>query len=167
MNRNRNNERYHRITAAREKLIRAKPGRCYYNAFQVVQRLPEYFFADYVEGIAVLGSLHIEHAWVEKNGVIVDPSLPLDKVVYFAGLRFRGGLGLAKAMQIPKRETTRDDLPLFLRFGWGGIDSPEFRAARVAAYRHAGMEQFAKRYEDYQPYHAEEVLENSMAVVVK
>ena len=58
------------------KLVRAKARQCYYNAFHVVENLPDYFYADYVEGIAILGSLHIEHGWVEKDGVIVDPTLP-------------------------------------------------------------------------------------------
>jgi hypothetical protein len=37
------------------------------------------------------------------------------------------------------------------RFGWGGIESPEFRSAIVAAYRYAGMDDVAKRYEDWKP----------------
>ena len=59
---------------------------------------------------------------------------------------------MTQAMKIPKPEWTTDDLPIFYRFGWGGIDSPEFRAAIVAANRYAGMEAVAKRYEDYQPF---------------
>ena len=40
---------------------------------------------------------------------------------------------------------TWEDFPIFYRFGWGGIDSPEFRAALVAAYRHVGMHDLARR----------------------
>ena len=71
----------------------------------------------------------IEHGWVEKDGVIIDPTLPDDDLDYFPGLRFKGQRGLAKAMKIPKPKRTREDFPIFYRFGWGGIDSPEFRAS--------------------------------------
>ena len=133
------------------KLVRAKSKRCYYNAFHVIMEVPEYANADYVEGMAVMGGLVIEHGWVEKEGVIVDPTLPEREAVYFAGLRFRGGRGLAEALRIPKPDRSRDDLPIFSRFGWGGVDSPEFRAARIAANRHAGIESLAKQYEAYKP----------------
>ena len=115
------------------KLIRAKRGRCYYNAFCVVENLPEYFYADYVEGIAICGNLHIEHGWVEKDGMIIDPTLPHDKMVYFAGLRFHGCPGIAKALRIPVPKGSKEGLPFFYRLGFGGIDSPEFRAAGIAA----------------------------------
>lgn len=69
---------------------------------------------------------------------------------YFGhGLRFRGRRGLAEAMKIPKPERTQDDFPVFYGFGWGGIDSPDFRSALVAANRYVGMEDLAKRYEGY------------------
>lgn len=106
--------------------------------------------ADYVEGMAVLGGkLPIEHGWIEKDGVIIDPTLPHDDLDYFPGLRFNGQRGLAEAMKIPKPKRTREYFPIFYRFGWGGVDSPEFRAALVTAYRYVGMEDLAKRYEDY------------------
>lgn len=92
-----------------------------------------------------------EHGWVEKDGVIIDPTLPNDDLDYFPGLRFKGQQGLAKAMQISKPKYTVEDLPIFCRFGWGGVDSPKFRAAMIAAYRYVGMEGLAKQYEDYKP----------------
>lgn len=52
-------------------------------------------------------------------------------------------------MRIPKPKRTREDFPVFYRFGWGGIDSPEFRGALIAANRYVGMEDLAKRYEGY------------------
>lgn len=134
------------------KLVRAKGKQCYHNAFRVVMESPGYAKADYVEGLAVFDdAMVIEHGWVEKDGVIVDPTLPSEQLVYFPGLRFRGQRGLAEAVRIPKPKRTREDLPIFYRFGWGGIDSPEFRAALVAAYRYTGMEDLAKRYEEYEP----------------
>ena len=92
----------------------------------------------------------IEHGWVEKDGVVVDPTLPRDNLVYFAGLRFQGQRELAEAMQTPKPSYT-EHLPIFYRFGWGGIESPEFRAALVSANRYAGMESLAKQYEEWKP----------------
>ena len=141
------------------KLVRAEGKQCYYNAFRVIMEIPEYAKADYVEGIAVIGgALPIEHGWIEKDGVIVDPTLCSDKLAYFPGLRYKGQRGLAEAIRIPKPKRTREDFPIFYRFGWGGIDSPEFRSALVAAYRYAGSEDLAKRYEDYRPRHDEDLL---------
>ena len=36
--------------------------------WQAIQRLPEYFRADYVEGMVVVAGISIEHGWVEKDG---------------------------------------------------------------------------------------------------
>ena len=72
-------------------------------------------------------------------------------MLYFPGLRFTGHRELSKAMEIPKAEITCEDLPILYRFGWGGIECPEFLAALVAAYRHVGMDDMARRYENYKP----------------
>ena len=134
------------------RLVRAMRKQCYVNACRVVLNVPEYAEADYVEGIAVIkGVMVIEHGWVERDGVIVDPTLLRDNLVYFAGLRFRGQREIAEAMQIPKPPRTTDDFPIFYRFGWGGIDSPEFRAALVSANRYVGNEVMAKQYEEWKP----------------
>ncbi len=45
---------------------------------------------------AVLDGFAIEHGWIEKDGMVIDPTLPTDEIVYFPGLRFRGQYGLAK-----------------------------------------------------------------------
>lgn len=118
--------------------MKAKPGKCYYNAYRVIQELPEYHQADYVEGVTVdrLGLL-LEHAWVEKDGEVIDPTFVEDDMTYFPGLRYRGQMGLATAMMTAKPAYTRDDLPFFYRFGWGGGDSPEFMAAWEKAKGHA------------------------------
>ena len=141
------------------RLVRSKPKQCYVNAARVILGVPEYKNADYVEGLAVLAKVMvIEHGWVEKDGVIIDPTLPHDGLQYFPGLRFRGQRGLAEAMKIPKPERTQDDFPVFYRFGWGGIDSPDFKEALVAANRYVGMEDLARRYENYDPEFATENL---------
>ncbi len=147
------------------KLVRAKAQQCYANAMRVVMEVPEYASADYVEGMAVSDGLPIEHGWVEVDGVILDPTLPTKQIEYFPGLRFRGGLELAKALHIPKARWMKD-LPIFYRFGWGGIESPEFRAAIVAAYRHLGWEETAIRYETYEPAYATDVMPDGRKVLV-
>jgi len=142
-----------------KRLVRSRPKRCYHNAFRVIFEIPDYANADYVEGLAVIGRvLVIEHGWVEKDGVIIDPTLPDKDLDYFPGLRFKGQQGVAEAMRIPKPKHTKEDFPIFYRFGWGGIDSPEFRGALAAAYRFAGMEGLAKQYEGYEPRCAVEAL---------
>ena len=105
------------------KLVRAKAKQCYINAVRVIQEVEEYAEADYVEGMAVIeGIMVIEHGWVEKDGVVVDPTLPRDNLAYFPGLRFKGQREIAEAMQIPKPPRTTEDFPIFYRFGWGGIE---------------------------------------------
>ena len=135
-----------------KRLVRARVGQCYLSAFRLVQQIPEYANAEYVEGMAVnRNGMAFEHGWVEKDGVIVDPTLPANELMYFPGLRFKGQRGLSKALKIPKPKHTKDDLPIFYRFGWGGIESPEFRSALIGAYRFNGSENLAKRYENYEP----------------
>ncbi len=145
MNKNKNTEESKRVG----NLVGAKHKQCYINAMRVIWYVPEYDKADYIEGYAVIGSSFcIEHGWVEHDDVVIDPTLPHDDIVYFPGLRFTGGLGISEALRIPK-EGWCEELPIFYRFGWGGIESPEFRSAIVAAYRYAGMEEMAKRYEEW------------------
>ncbi len=123
------------LALSRDKRLRPKVGHCYRNCFRAIQVLPEFKNAIYVEGIVHLTrGFQIEHAWLERDGEIVDPTLPTQQGVYFSGLRFNGVVGLAEAMAIPKQSGSRD-LPLFHRFGFGGHLSPEFTAARIAAKR--------------------------------
>ena len=122
------------LQLATDKRLRIRPSQCYYNAFQVVLHCKEFNSATYVEGIAVLDGLELEHGWIEHNDEIIDPTLPNDPLVYFSGLRFEGEIGISKAIRIPK-QSGENDLPIFYRFGWGGSDSPEFMAAREAGKR--------------------------------
>ena len=102
-----------------KKIMGSKAKQCYGNAFRVVLTVPEYADAEYVEGLMVNSGLVFEHGWVEKDGVIVDPTLPEQPLIYFPGLRFRGQQGLVEALNLPKpAEHKPKDLPIFLRFGW-------------------------------------------------
>ncbi len=121
------------LKLSKDKRIRAKPRQCYYNAFSTMFYCPEFQGATYVEGFALCG-IPIEHGWIEFNGEIIDPTLPIDEMIYFPGLRFEGMFELSKAMKIPKQRG-KEDFPIFYRFGWGGNDSPEFRSAREAAVK--------------------------------
>lgn len=122
-------------------LIQAELSHCYLNAYSLIEDEDEYGNADYVEGLAVdQDGLVIPHGWVEKDGVIIDPTLPTDELAYFPGLRFSGREGLEEALEIPEPEDTSEWLPIYKRFGLHGIDSPDYRAAIVAAYQHAGQE---------------------------
>jgi len=114
----------------KNKDVRAQPGQCFANAYRTVMFLPKFGDATYVEGFAVTPSgLCMEHAWVERDGRIIDPTLPDDDLVYFGGLRFNGAAELESAMlTIPKRPGC-EDLPILYRFGWGGKDSPDMQEA--------------------------------------
>ena len=118
------------------KVLRITKKKCFYNAFRTLTELVEYNDAIYVEGIIFITAwgLRVEHGWVERNGEIIDPTLPDKEVVYFPGLKFNGIAGLSKAIkEIPKPDDDDDDLPLFIRFGWGGCDSAEMNKAREQA----------------------------------
>jgi hypothetical protein len=108
-----------------QKAVMAKMKQCFINAVRVIWYVHGYNRATYVEGIAVVDGMCIEHGWVEWDGEILDPTLPREHMVYFPGLRFEGEPGIAKAMRRPKPKGA-EDLPFFYRFGWGGRDSPEF-----------------------------------------
>ena len=126
------------LKLSKDKRIGAKRKQCYYNAFKTLYYCHEYAHATYVEGIAVVGTLSLEHGWIEFNDEIIDPTLPTDTFVYFPGLRCEGPLGISMALRRSKPSYC-DDLPFFYRFGWGGCDCPEFAAARQAAERFVGQ----------------------------
>jgi hypothetical protein len=105
--------------------VRAKHKQCYINAVRVIWNVPGYKRATYVEGIAVVDGMCIEHGWVEREAEIFDPTLPDEIMVYFPGLKFAGEKGIAEAMRRPKPEGA-EDLPFFCRYGWSGRVSPEF-----------------------------------------
>ena len=149
-----------KIESARvRRLIRAKPKRCYRNAYRVIFEIPDYYDADYVEGLVVRFSpIVVEHGWVQKDGVIIDPTLTHDDVTYFPGLRFKGAAGTGRGYGSSQAGMDNEDFPILYRFGFGGIDSPEFRAALAAAYHHVGSHDTAGHYENYSPEFATESL---------
>jgi hypothetical protein len=128
------------------KAIRAKPHECFANAWKAIQTQEEYKHATYVEGMAVLQSLVIEHGWVEKDGEIIDPTLATENMAYFPGLRFTGRDGLDSTWLISGYLTSGLKLPIFHRFGRGGVYSAEFVRAAVDAYRFAGMNAVADNH---------------------
>ena len=138
-----------KIESARAgRLVRAKPKQCFRNAVRVVRYVPGYEQADYVEGVTVSVNHNVtEHGWVELNGVIVDPTLPDDDLLYYPGLRFKGRHGISEAMRIPKPRGL-DELPILDRFGEGGSGSPEFVEAWLAAYGPLGLDEMVAEYAD-------------------
>lgn len=117
------------VALSQDGKLRAKMGHCYLNCFRAVQELPEFHESTYVEGIGYLEEgFQVEHAWLEREDEIIDPTLPTKRAVYFSGLRLDGVAGLREAMAIPSQKGGRD-LPFFHRFGFGGCLSPEFAAA--------------------------------------
>jgi hypothetical protein len=104
---------------------------CYYNCFRTLLYCGEYSRdAVYVEGIYL--GMPMEHGWLEIDGQIVDPTLPTDTGIYFPGLRYKGMPELSQSLRLPKKKY-KGDFPICYRFGWGGDDSPDFRAAREAS----------------------------------
>ena len=79
------------LSATIRRRIKAKSKGCFYNAWQALGELPA---ALYVEGWTVTrdSAIAIEHAWLEYDGRIVDPTLghDLDIAAYFPGLRLTG-----------------------------------------------------------------------------
>jgi hypothetical protein len=123
---------------AQHKRVRAVPKMCYWNASRVVLRVPGYEAAAYVEGVAANRyGLIIEHGWVEHGGEVIDPTLPDSDYTYFPGLRFVGRNELRGAIRdIPRDASHTSGVPLFMRFGWSGMDSRSFCQAWDDAWDH-------------------------------
>ena len=109
---------------------------CYFNAKRAIMRLKDYEHATYVEGFAatVLG-FPVEHAWIVREGKIIDPTLPEHVEAYYPGIEVHGREGLKAFYATQGRRYSR--CPLFYAFGWGGQDHPGFRKARAESDRDA------------------------------
>jgi hypothetical protein len=109
---------------------------CYHNARRAIMRLKGYESATYVEGFAatVLG-FPVEHGWIVREGLIIDPTLPDLVEKYFPGIEVQGREGLKAFYTLHGRKYSRT--PLFYAFGWGGADHPGFHKARVESDQQA------------------------------
>ena len=113
--------------------VRALPKSCWLNARKVILRLDEYAEAIYVEGFTIaLGLMPIEHGWVVRGGLIIDPTLPESPYPYFPGLEFRGRAGIAEFLASPKARGL-ERKPFLCAFGFAGCKSPSFTQARARA----------------------------------
>jgi hypothetical protein len=108
------------------KIVNAQPKECWKNAFFSLMEVSELARGQYVEGwiTPITIPIAIEHAWIELDGQIIDPT-PKSWTVqfaYFPGLR----LSKDKLMQ-----AVGDDgrLPIVWRYGWGGMEHPGYREA--------------------------------------
>jgi hypothetical protein len=115
--------------------IKAEVKACYFNSRKAIMLLDEYATANYLEGFAAtyLG-MPVEHAWIESDGKILDPTLPRgEAVAYFPGIRVRGREGLEAFYAKHGAEYRKS--PLFYAFGWGGSECKPFHSARRASER--------------------------------
>jgi hypothetical protein len=106
---------------------------CYHNAYMAIFALRG---AEYIEGYIVPpDGLVTEHGWLEFEGQIIEPTPAFweEGIAYFAGLRFKDGWEVAKAM-------VDGNLPIFYNLGWGGRESPEMMTACKAAWQHVGID---------------------------
>ena len=109
--------------------VNVQPGLCYNNSRALIfyDEVPD---ATYVEGLYVQheGIGVVQHGWLECGNEIVDATLPEDTAIYFPVLRFKGGQGLSKGMNIPKAVGTTE-LPFFQRFGSGELFGEAWKAS--------------------------------------
>jgi hypothetical protein len=105
--------------------VRAGVKQCWFNARKAILKVPEYAEASHVEGWACL-PFPMEHGWIVRDGVIVDPTLPHDEGAYFPGLEFRGCSEIEAFLDTPPGRRCKKS-PFFYAFGWGGMQSPSFR----------------------------------------
>jgi len=73
----------------------------------------------------------IEHAWILKDGYVIDPTLPCSVIAYFAGLEFLGRSEVKDFLATKEGGKCRKS-PFFYAFGFGGGMSPSFAAAARA-----------------------------------
>ena len=113
--------------------IHALPKQCWFNARRAVMRLKDCAGASYVEGWAVLdGGMMIEHSWVVRDGILLDPTLPTRVDTYFPGLEFRGREEINAFLATPRGKKCKRS-PFFYAYGWGGWCSPMMRKAQADA----------------------------------
>jgi hypothetical protein len=108
------------------RLVHAEPKRCWLNARMVILKLEDYAGARYVEGFALTRhGMVVEHGWVVRDGLIIDPTLPEEFAAYFPGLEFQGRAGIAEFLASPLGRAHRRS-PFFHAFGFAGQKSPSY-----------------------------------------
>lgn len=110
--------------------IGALPMQCWFNARRAVRKLDDYADASYVEGYAInkRGFGPIEHGWVVRDDVIIDPTLPTSVAAYFPGLEFVGRAGIRDFLGTELGKKCCKS-PFLYAFGWGGQESPSMARA--------------------------------------
>lgn len=110
------------------KAVRAQRKRCWFNARNAILKLKDYAEASYCEGWVRFSGGNCEHGWIVKDGVIIDPTLPDQEVIYFPGLEFVGRAGIAEFLATPQGRRQRH-YPFFCAFGWHGKHSASYMRA--------------------------------------
>jgi hypothetical protein len=113
------------------KIVNAVPKACWQNAYRALLHVPELASGYYVEGWYVSHGIYIafEHAWIELDGHIIDPT-PISwkrHHAYFPGLRFTKD-------DLRREVQTATELPIAWRYGVEGIQSPAYRKAWKQAF---------------------------------
>jgi hypothetical protein len=99
------------------KAITALPKQCWFNARRAILKLKDYAEASLIEGWAIIGGgMPIEHGWIVRDGLIIDPTLPTDPIEYFPGLEFRGRAEIVGFLKTPEGKKCKKT-PFFYAFG--------------------------------------------------
>ena len=107
------------------------PKECYRNCFDLLHEVPGYERASYVEGYVVADNgFPFDHAWLVKDGFIVDPTLPVGIKRYAAGLEFVGVSGIETFLQTVEKKVGC----LHAAFRHGGFTSPSYFRAFLDAF---------------------------------
>ena len=83
--------------------------------------------------LAVVNGLPMEHGWIVRDEVVIDPTLPDAEVVYFPGREFQGRDGIARVPGVPARQRMQE-VAVLLCLRLGGCHSPSFYQAQADAW---------------------------------
>ncbi|MES3034923.1 MAG: hypothetical protein V4813_13070 [Gemmatimonadota bacterium] len=115
--------------------VRAPDGCCYHNALCALPRFPN---ATYVEGVVVVRSgLQFDHAWLERDAGVVDPTtsyieMPDGDCTYFAGRRWT----LPEVLGLFTPDAPDNPTPLLQTGTAPSARREAWIAAKLAAFRH-------------------------------
>ena len=113
------------------KTINAVRNGCWENAYRALMELPELAHGQYVEGwfVRIDLPIPIEHAWIELEGKLIDPT-PISwhaRYAYLPALRFTRDELVEALME-------KTALPIAWRYGWGGMRHPAYAKAYQDAW---------------------------------